>query len=212
MTKKSLPNFTKSDKRKVTMLLKKEITNEDVEKLNPTAKTLLYSTLGKSINRLKGEELDNFLKNVDQIMHQNTRNQVWQQNHAKIQIAILNHIGSHLYMPDTNTIVSKTGLSRQTIHKHLKGFHRDEMYQEQMQQFKMISNSVLSRMASLAINGNIPAAKVFLNAIGRNGNNSTSNNYIQINNTILNQQTVESLNAEQLKEIEAIVKNLLRAK
>lgn len=48
----------------------------------------------------------------------------------------------------------------------------------------------------------------YLNQMSNNTHFDTQNNYIQINNTILNQETIKQLNAEQLNRIEEILKSV----
>ena len=67
---------------------------------------------------------------------------------------------------------------------------------------------------TFAVNGDVGAAKLYFNVMGcLNGGQASQNmliqnqqNNIQINNTVLSQETVKHLNSEQLNEIEEILK------
>ena len=117
-------------------------------------------------------------------------------------------------MPSKNEIALETDLSRQTIHKHLKEYAQHPQYVQQAEQFRLMTTKVLAKVLQLALNGNIKAAKLYLNTVGEVNNKQLSthtliqnqHNYIQINGTKLSQETIQYLNAEQLNTIENIVK------
>ncbi len=75
--------------------------------------------------------------------------------------------------------------------------------------------TLLAKVFQFAVNGDTGAAKLYLTAMGCLNNvqppASTSiqnqNNFIQINNTILSQETIEQLNVDQLNAIECILKS-----
>lgn len=77
-----------------------------------------------------------------------------------------------------------------------------------------MTSKVLAKVYQFAVNGDVGAAKLYLNAMGcLNGGQASQNtliqnqqNNIQINNTVISQETVKHLNAEQLNEIEEILK------
>jgi hypothetical protein len=60
------------------------------------------------------------------------------------------------------------------------------------------------------MDGDMKAANLFLNAIGQTGKANTNiqnqNNYIQINGTVLSQETIKHLKPDQLNLIESILK------
>jgi len=119
-------------------------------------------------------------------------------------------------MPTQSEIAAKTGLSRQTIHKHIQEHSNHPLYLSEVENFRFMASKVLAKMFEFAVNGDTGAAKIFLKAIGFNNEtnpNSTliqnQNNYIQINGTVLSQETIKHLKPEQLNAIETIFKTAL---
>jgi predicted transcriptional regulator len=116
-------------------------------------------------------------------------------------------------MPTKNAIAEKTGLSRQTVAKHLKEYQRHPEFTAEMEQFKFMAPSVLAGVFKNAINGDTKAARLYLEMAGTMNKQTTNtvineqNNYIQINNTILSQENLNQLTADQLNQIESIVMN-----
>jgi hypothetical protein len=75
---------------------------------------------------------------------------------------------------------------------------------------------VLARVYAFAVNGDVKAARLFLQATGylQATNNpstgiETQNNYIQINNTIINQSKLKELPLDKLTQIEEILNKVL---
>jgi NADH-quinone oxidoreductase subunit B len=72
----------------------------------------------------------------------------------------------------------------------------------------------LAKVFQFAVNGDTGAAKLYFNVMGvmNNGQSPNStliqnqNNFIQINGTVLSQETIKNLNPEQLNTIEGILK------
>jgi hypothetical protein len=116
-------------------------------------------------------------------------------------------------MPSKAELAEKTGLSRQTIHKHLKEYKVHPQFIGQLEQFRFMTEKVLAKVFHFAVNGDMRAAKLYLEMfspsyIQKSGNTliQNQNNYIQINGTVLSQDIVTQLSPEQLIQIESIVK------
>ena len=120
-------------------------------------------------------------------------------------------------MPSKTELASHTGLSRPTIHKHLKDYASHPQYMEQVEQFRFMTSKVLAKVFRFAVNGDIQAAKLYFTMVGSMNNGAAQNNtliqnqnnYIQINGTVLSQESIKSLNPEQLNTIETILKTAL---
>ena len=128
------------------------------------------------------------------------------------------HIEEYGMMPTKNTIADKVGLSRQTIHKHLNDYAGHPLYAERMQQFKFMTDRILAKVIKQASLGDIKAARLYFDVMGNlNGqaSNNTSiknqNNYIQINGTVLSQETIKHLSPEHLSQIESVLKSASNA-
>lgn len=117
------------------------------------------------------------------------RNQTWQNNHHELTRIIGKLTGEMGRMPTGNMIAEASGLSRQTINSHLKEFYRSARYQDQLNQFRMLSDRLLAKLYTLAMEGDVRAARVYLDAVGGVPTSdtkpaATNANYIQVNNNI----------------------------
>jgi hypothetical protein len=212
--KKDLQKFTKTEE-KINYLLKlKQVLPEDLEILNEQERYEFNETLSKKFNQLSGIDRDIFLKKIDPVTNDQTRNQLWEYNQSRITWAVSDLMQEYGRMPSQTELAEKTGLSRQTINKHLKGYSSHQLFIEQQEQFNFMASRVLTKVFNYAVKGDMRAAKLFLNATGAIGNSNKTliqnqNNYIQINNTVLSQETIKQLNPEQLNAIEEILKTAL---
>lgn len=215
--KKGLQRLTKSQQKIEKLFSLKQINQSDIEGLTKAENDYLNELLTEKVNSLKGADRDRFLRKIEPITSEATKNQLWETNHNKIMWAISTLLQEYNRMPSKTEISNKAELSRQTVHKHLKEYHQHPHHLEQMEQFRFMATRVLAMVYRYAINGDTSAAKLYFNIIGllNNGQQSTKatvqhqNNYIQINNTILSQQSIQHLNPEQLNSIEAILKTAL---
>lgn len=213
--KKGLQKFTES---KIDELMKLEqITAEDLLKLNSEERDQFNTIITEKLNTLKNQERDLFLRKIEPITVQDTKNQLWDYNHNKIIQALNTFIKDYGRMPTNIEISTSTDLSRQTIHKHLKEFSKHPLYIEECEKFKIMASKVLARVFSYAVNGDIKAAKVYLQFIGymnlqtRNTNIKHQSNFIQINGTVLSQEQIKMLDHLQLAKIESILKEALKS-
>jgi hypothetical protein len=214
-----LQKLTETDEKIAYLMGKKKISQMEIDELlcNPEKK-ILSELLTKKINSAKGEEREILLDKIDDIIPQDVKNQIWENNHYMITAAITKHIEESGKMPTKSQIANDTGLSRQTVHKHLSGYAEHPLYAEQLNQFKFMADRVLAKVIKLAGQGDVKAARLYFDVIGcLNGQSSSNtlirnqNNYIQINGTVLNQETIKRLTSEQLNTIEAILKSTIQA-
>lgn len=214
--KQGLQKLTETDKRIANLLNKKVITQTEVDKLlSFEEKQVLASVLTKKINESKGDELEMLLEQIDEIIPTDTKNQLWENNHYKITVSISKSIEECGKMPTKNNIAKDTGLSRQTVHKHLNGYAEHPLYAEQLKQFKFMADRVLAKVIKLAAQGDVKAARLYFEVMGNlNGQPSNStlvkkqNNYIQINGTVLSHETIKQLTPDQLNQIESVLKSV----
>jgi hypothetical protein len=214
---KSLQKFTESE-MKVNKILELEIiTRDDIKPLNPAELKYLSEVITEKFNRIKGEERDNFYEKIEPITNYAFKNQLWEVNHNNITNAISSLMQEYGRMPSKAEIATKTELSRQTVHNHLKEYTNHPLYLQQVEQFRFMTSKVLAKVFQFAVNGDTGAAKLYFNVMGcfNNGQSTNGtliqnqNNYIQINGTVLSQETVKHLNPEQLNTIETILKAAL---
>lgn len=224
--KKSLQKLTEVQAKVNKLLKQKQIAKEEVEEFSEQESDELYKVMNEKFNSLKGVALDEFIAKVDALLHESEKNQLWEYNHTNITCAISKLMQQYGRMPHKNELAQETGLSRQTIHKHLKEYATHPQYLSQMEQFRFMTSKVLARVFAFAVQGDMKAAKLYLDVIGNSNEQKSNgrhrratpsdstlvqqqNNYIQINGMVLSQEAIKQLNAEQLNSIEAILKTAI---
>ncbi len=142
----------------------------------------------------------------------------WEQCHAKICNAILQHVSQYGTMPGKTVIADATGLSRVTVYKHLHTFAGSPTYQAELESLHIMTQPLMGSILRAAMHGDMQAAKLFLDTVKTNNNagaekkTSKQNNYVQINKTVINQQIIQQLKPEQLNRIEELIAKELHEK
>ena len=199
--------LTNSEKKITALMALETITINDLDNLDLAERQYLGVVCTKMLQNLRDAERDDFLKKIEPIMLDSNQ-QVWEYNHQAITDAISRFTEEHGSMPTRNQLAEETGLSRQTISKHLKEYQSHPGHAEQIEQFKMMAPRLMAKVFQSATKGDIRAAKLYLETVGATGKQQvvkSQNNHIQINNTILSQENLNRLSAEQLSQIEHIV-------
>ena len=209
----ALTDLTALNRKIDSLLAQKKITVNDIEGLSMAERDYLEETATRTLARLKGAERDRFLEKLDPILPSSTKNAVWEHNHAIITNAISNFMRQHGTMPTKNILSQETGLSRQTVAKHFKEYTAHPEFIAETEQFQFMTHNVLAKVFKFASNGDMKAARLYFEMVGAINKQPTGtvvneqNNYIQINNTILSQENLKQLSAEQLDQIENIITN-----
>ncbi|MES2277556.1 MAG: hypothetical protein V4592_16145 [Bacteroidota bacterium] len=209
----ALTDLTVSDNKINSLLSQKKITVKDIENLSQAQRRCLGAAATNTLERLKGEERADFLDKIELIINDDTKNSIWEHNHTVITGAVANLMRQHGLMPTKNAIAEATGFSRQTVARHIKQHRAHPGFVEEMEQFKLMSHNILAKVFKFASNGDMKAARLYFEMVGTINKQHTGavvnqqSNYIQINNTILSQENLKQLSAEQLAQIERIVTN-----
>jgi len=174
------------------------------------------------LDRLTGEARDEYLKKTDRLLNlpgnENIRHTIWESNHRKITAAISNIMNREGVMPSKSTLARETGLSRKCINAHLVEYLDHPLFREQAEQFRFMAPRVLAIVFQRAIDGDMKAAKLYLQAMGGNLGSLTNpgatihnqqNNFIQINGMTLSQESIKQLSPAQLQQIETILKTVI---
>ncbi|MBB6130381.1 hypothetical protein [Mucilaginibacter lappiensis] len=207
--------LTRSEKKITTLMALEKITLSDLDNLDTGERQYLGSVCTQMLQNLKDTERDDFLNKIEPIMPESNKQQIWEYNHQAITDAISRLTEQHGSMPTKNHLAEETGLSRQTISKHLKEYQTHPGHAEQIEQFKIMAPMLMAKVFQSATKGDIRAARLYLETVGATGkqqNNTvvkSQNNHIQINNTILSQENLKRLSADQLNQIEHIVAKAL---
>ena len=209
----AIANYLASTTKIKQLLAQKTLNSNDIENLSPIEREYFTETSNELLQQLKGTARDEFLEKMNPLITPNTKSEIWEYNHAIINRAVSGHMRELGIMPSQGDIAEKTGLSRQTVAKHFKAYKTHPQFTAEMEQFKMMAPRLLSNVYKFALKGDTKAARLYfemVGAINKQQNNTVvnaQNNYIQINNTILSQEKLKALSAEQLNLIESIITN-----
>lgn len=217
LKKQGLQKFTNKEIKINKILSLKEIKPEDINDLSVDERNYFMEVITEKYNNLTGNDKDDFYTKIASITSNATKNQIWENNHNQITWAISSLMQDYGRMPNKSEIATKTGLSRTTIHKHLEDYSNHAQFLVQKEQFRFMSSKVLAKVFQFAVNGDIGAAKLYFNVVGNlsdtvNPANTliqNQNNYIQVNKTVLSQESLKNLKPHQLDTIENILKSTL---
>ncbi|MBP9933020.1 MAG: hypothetical protein KBF25_04955 [Chitinophagaceae bacterium] len=179
--------------------------------------------INKAYKSGKGQDIDTANKNMFALLdslkfspndefYVQMRNHSWQRNHLKIIACMSKLLQEKNRMPTNTELAAESRLSEETIYKHLREFKNHDLFIHETDKFEFMVHRILATVFNFGVQGDIRACKVFLDYHKR-GTGTTyikdQNNYIQINGTVLSQETIKHLNPEQLNTIETILKTAL---
>jgi hypothetical protein len=210
-TNTHLETLSEAKKKVDELLTRGKLTVSDIQCFSKTERDYFQKFAVKMLDSLEGEAKNQFFKKIEGVVGENMRNEFWEQNHDLITKALAKLMHQTHIMPTTSVIAKATGLSRQTVARHLKEHRTHPQYAEEMNRFKALSSTVLSDVFLSAMGGDIKAARLYFEMTGDLEKRHSApvvneqKNYIQINNTILSQENLKKMSAAQLKQIELIV-------
>lgn len=206
-TKKDLQKFTETEKKIDALFELEKITLAETEALTKEERDLFFDKVNDRLQSYKDLKRDKFLKQIEPITVPEMKNKLWEYNNNQIMNAIINYIEECGCMPHQSQIAEKTGLSRQTIHKHIKELKTNELYKSHIEQFQFMMPKMLGTLMRLGIKGDVKAIRLLLEYTADNPAKKigTQNNYIQINGMIFTEEKLKTLPPEQLKAIETIL-------
>ncbi len=167
---------------------------------------------GLAVDTANKDLLDTLKKagiKTDDPLYIQMRNHTWQQNHLKVIGSINLLMQQKGRMPTTTEIVAHSGLSAETVYKHLRDFKDHDLHKHEHDKFRFMVDRVLSTVFTLGVQGDIRACKVYLDYFGASQPTVKvpgQNNYIQINNLQITTDELESLPSDTLQQIESLIK------
>ncbi len=211
---KGLQKLTDSELKIQALFSLSKVKKKDIKTFTDFELSMVGDLITEKMSKATPIEKAKIVFQFDEIFTQSTKNELWENNHNKITFAISDFIQNYGRMPSKSEIGIKAELSRQTVYKHLKEYTNHPLHLDQVEQFKFMTSKVLAKVFQFAVNGDTGAAKLYLTAMGCLNNVQpqasamiqNQNNFIQINNTILSQETIKNLSADQLQNIESIIK------
>lgn len=141
------------------------------------------------------------------------KRQDWENNNQSIKAAIRNQIIEKRGFPHINTIAEKTKLSRVTVYKHLEAGLAGDFMDEHLKMYEYLTIDLFQLLYMQAIEGSPAAAKVYIDSMlkvqqMRNPPAPTirqQNNYVQVNNTRIDELTINQLPDTARVQIEQII-------
>jgi len=186
-----------------------ERSNEVLEKLRDLIKNSYAEKLGleheiieliaKCYTLMNNEEHSNFI-----------RNSTYETNHTIIGSFIHNYICENRCFPSIMTIKKETGLSRQTVYRHINNGFTDKFNIVVRGKIEYMIPKALEKLYLIGVQDhNATALKHFIELSGFTSKSYTTNvnNYIQINNLKLSKEEFNELPNETLLEIERLIKD-----
>lgn len=225
MEKRTVNKSKKSSKKKTSQklsLLKRINSKEDYDKLSEKEVMIYKNELTKKMtdlinSQIKGEgggrELMELVENVKFISNQEyieKKNITWEINHELILSAISDYVKDYQTLPSVTRLSHRLDLSRNTITKHLKKYHK-EHEEDDFQRLKMLRDKGLLMMYSYGIrDSNMQALNIFFNTVSkmekvRGESIKTQNNYIQFNDIKIEESMLKNLSQEKLDQIMDII-------
>jgi hypothetical protein len=141
------------------------------------------------------------------------RNFQWEENHNKIVECVKNLLAGNS-KPTITRISEKTGISRPTIYAHIEEFEQEQANSTNNKLIMLMQHTILENICKKALDGDLKAAKIFLDRMSpgkaqRNINNNFINNRsntIQINGYVISEEMLQNLPPEKRMMIEDIFK------
>jgi hypothetical protein len=217
MTNKGLQKLTKTDDKISFLFGLKRVTREDLTILSEKERRVFEESISQKLSSLKGSESERFIKKIESILVDGTKNELWEYNHRKIIWSISSLMKELGRMPTKTELAAQTELSRQTVHKHLEQYRGNMLYQVEMAQFRILTGKVLEQVFQYALNGDMSAAKLYLQYFEDKAQDSppgqviqNQNNFIQINGTMISQEAIQQLNPQQKNIIEGLMRKVIK--
>lgn len=216
--KKSLQKFTDIGKLETVKDIK-QFVNNNPERANEVLNKLEKILNNSYANKLGLEfEVVELIAKCYALMNQENhakfvRNATYETNHTIIATCIHNYICNNRCFPSIMTIKQETGLSRQTVYRHINNGFSDRFNSVVKGKIEYMIPKALEKLYFIGIeDNNATALKHFIELSGFTSKYNTTNvnNYIQINNLKLSKEEFNQLPNETILEIEKIVSNSIQ--
>jgi AraC-like DNA-binding protein len=209
----SLQKLTDFEKKTNELFELRKIQPDDLSRFSQEELEQLRETISEKLNNLKGEELDVVMDKLDPILSQQTKNEIWENNHRRIIQEITTFVDDYGRMPLKIDLAQRVGLSRQTLHKHFKEYKDKPLYSDHLETFRFMTEKLIAKMFQFALKGDVKAGRLYFDMIGQMGGPVIKNqtNYVQVNNLIVSEEKLKALSPEQLMKIEELLTEALNS-
>jgi hypothetical protein len=220
---KSLQKFTNSETLcpNWETVLNKSLENDEPktrewwDSLTAEQKSLYRDVINAGLNVLALDDRDRFIKKFDVFFDtEDSRNQLWNFNHTRILRFLHNLMLENRRMPTRLELSEATGLSRQTINKHLSHYFESSQFKEKQEEYLLLRERIMAKVYNYAIGGDVRACKLFLDATDSSVISPVSiknqqNNFIQINGTNVTEEQIKLLPEKQQRQLHKILQPVL---
>lgn len=201
----------KLSKMKLEDLLKRpQITENDICRLSKEDQLKFQKHFNEEINTSTKENYHDRLYKYYNAVPEEVKNQLWDKNHHIIIESMRDFIRSTGTIPSKTHLATASKLSRNTIQKHLDRYLSSPQKQFYTEIKTLTEELLLSSLLKLALNGNIKAARLYMEATGIiKSKSNAAQNFIQINQTIIHQSSINNLPENLIEKVESDFKSLL---
>lgn len=192
----------------------KPLTMQDVLSLSDAEREHLQTILTAGVLSLAGEDREAFLNNTEAVISEESKREIWERNHAVIMRAMDALTRQRGRIPSPTEIAKETGLSRQTIYAHLKHYQHSEDFKEKQKSITVLRERMLVTIYEKGIDGDMRAAKIFMEATEpknsqlRPNIKNQQNNLIQINGVTITQEQLATLPTDKQQVLQELLTNL----
>lgn len=164
----------------------------------------------KMASELTDDEVLNENENTELVSNDHTLQ--FQRNQNTIKKALDGYISANGKMPTSTTLARITGLSRPTIHNHLKEGLLNVQFKEELAKLKLLSSDLFAKLYQLAQEGDKQAIKMIMDILvsGQKMQTATQNNFIQVNNIKVDSRLWGKLSFKAQSKIERILRKELK--
>ena len=194
------------------LIIREELFPEDLSGFTEAQRNKIKEALYKRLETCQPNEKRSILNKMAALSGDpEIRKEVWELNHRSILSAISIHLASFGCMPIQATIAEKTELSRKCVSRHLDEYRNSDLYAEQMKKLKMMNMTVIEFILSRAVNGDLKAAKMYIDTLSKMEDKEEAritlkqqNNYIQLNGILISEEKLVQLAPEKIRLLESI--------
>ena len=191
------------------ILIGEKLTKEKYDALPFEERMRLYNAFREGSTHLGFDDRDKFLEKIESVLAEDTRRSLWGMNHSLVLIAINKFTSDNGRFPSRVELSQATGLSRQTINKHLKAYFGSQEYHEKQEDFVIMREGLLAKIYAMACRGDIKAAKLFIEATSQLKSPTMikhqQNNFIQVNGTVITEEQLKQLPEEQQVKLNEVL-------
>jgi hypothetical protein len=205
--------LTEDEKRLAYQIIVGEPIN-DLNDVNGEDLALFISMLSKGLARFQGYDLDALKTNTWAVIANDTRVDVKARSFQNIVWAIDKLTKETGRFPSRVEIAKETGLSRPTVNRYLEQYAESEMFKQREEEFVMMREKVLAKTYRLAVEGDMRAARLFLDATSGisaasvNIKNQQNNLNITGLNLQLSEADIQALPPDVLQHLQGLMKKV----